>query len=62
MVELEAVKNAEQTADKILKNRNGSKGDTVIEFYPMFNYFTETQEGAKKNNDEWDEAESSYSE
>lgn len=47
---------------KILKNRNGSKGDTVIEFYPMFNYFTETQEGAKKNNDEWDEAESSYSE
>lgn len=47
---------------KILKNRNGSKGDTVIEFYPMFNYFTEPQEGAKKNNDEWDEAESSYSE
>jgi len=26
---------------KILKNRNGSKGDTVIRFYPMFNYFLE---------------------
>lgn len=26
---------------KILKNRNGSKGDTCIDFYPMFNYFTE---------------------
>lgn len=26
---------------KILKNRNGSKGDTVIDFYPMFNFFTE---------------------
>lgn len=26
---------------KILKNRNGSKGSTVIEFYPMFNYFSE---------------------
>lgn len=26
---------------KVLKNRNGSKGDTFIDFYPMFNYFTE---------------------
>lgn len=26
---------------KILKNRNGSKGDTVIDFYPMFNLFSE---------------------
>lgn len=24
---------------KILKNRNGSRGDTVLDFYPMFNYF-----------------------
>lgn len=24
---------------KILKNRNGSKGDTMLDFYPMFNYF-----------------------
>lgn len=26
---------------KILKNRNGSKGDTVLDFYPMFNLFSE---------------------
>lgn len=26
---------------KILKNRNGSKGDTLLYFYPMFNYFTD---------------------
>lgn len=26
---------------KVLKNRNGSKGDTVLDFYPMFNYFTD---------------------
>lgn len=26
---------------KILKNRNGSKGESLINFYPMFNYFTE---------------------
>lgn len=24
---------------KVLKNRNGSKGDCYLEFYPMFNYF-----------------------
>lgn len=26
---------------KILKNRNGSKGETLFKFYPMFNYFLE---------------------
>lgn len=26
---------------KILKNRNGSKGEMLLEFYPMFNYFRE---------------------
>lgn len=26
---------------KVLKNRNGSKGDTCMDFYPMFNYFTD---------------------
>ena len=26
---------------KILKNRNGSKGESAIKFYPMFNYFLE---------------------
>ena len=32
---------AQQIQLKILKNRNGSKGDCLIKFYPMFNYFTE---------------------
>lgn len=31
---------------KILKNRNGSKRDLALNFYPMFNYFEETEEGA----------------
>lgn len=26
---------------KVLKNRNGSKGDAAIDFFPMFNYFTD---------------------
>lgn len=26
---------------KILKNRNGSKGETELQYFPMFNYFTE---------------------
>lgn len=43
---------------KVLKNRNGSKGDTVIDFYPMFNYFVEKGKAgaALKGNeadDEW---------
>lgn len=45
---------------KILKNRNGSKGDTVLEFYPMFNYFTEEATAGAVKNDEWDETESGY--
>lgn len=35
----------QQVQVKILKNRNGSKGDTVLDFYPMFNYFQETKQG-----------------
>ena len=34
---------------KILKNRNGSKGDTLLDFYPAFNYFTEKPKGAENN-------------
>ena len=30
---------------KILKNRNGSKGDVVLQFYPMFNCFDTPGEG-----------------
>lgn len=34
---------------KVLKNRNGSKGESLLDFYPMFNYFrdSETQEITK---------------
>lgn len=32
---------AQRIQVKVLKNRNGSKGEAVIEFYPMFNYFKE---------------------
>lgn len=28
---------------KILKNRNGSKGSTCLEFFPMFNYFKDVE-------------------
>ncbi len=46
---------------KILKNRNGSKGDTLLDFYPMFNYFTgkpvTSGEGA---NNGWSKTDSNY--
>lgn len=44
---------------KVLKNRNGSKGDTVIKFYPKFNLFQEKDE-TEKALDEWEDAKSSY--
>lgn len=46
---------------KILKNRNGSKGDALLDFYPMFNYFTQkkTTDGEGANNG-WSRAGSSY--
>ena len=46
---------------KILKHRNGSKGDAYLDFYPMFNYFTakKTAEGEGANNG-WSRAGSSY--
>jgi replicative DNA helicase len=50
---------------KILKNRNGSKGDTLLDFYPMFNYFTAKKltAGATSggNSDSWSKSESGYS-
>ena len=57
---------------KILKNRNGSKGDrngskgeAPIDFYPMFNYFTDQEPltintDKEGNTDEWSSAESTY--
>ncbi len=45
---------------KILKHRNGSKGDALLDFYPMFNYFTasKTTEG---DGGGWSKSEGSYS-
>lgn len=44
---------------KILKNRNGSKGDTLLDFYPMFNYFT-VSSGEGGNNGSWSKSEGNY--
>ena len=44
---------------KILKNRNGSKGDTLLDFYPMFNYFT-VPSGQGGNNGSWSKSEGNY--
>jgi replicative DNA helicase len=46
---------------KILKNRNGSKGDFVLNFYPMFNCFVEPENNKTIGNDEvWSKESGSY--
>lgn len=45
---------------KVLKNRNGSRGDTVVDYYPMFNYFCERGKSGVTSSkdddgDEWTE-------
>lgn len=47
---------------KILKNRNGSKGDALLDFYPMFNYFTDKREVARlsADNGSYTKAKSNY--
>ena len=61
---VEAAKNgqAQSIQVKILKNRNGSKGDTLLDFYPMFNYFTDKREGAghSANSGSYTKAKSNY--
>lgn len=44
---------------KILKNRNGSKGDCTLEFYPMFNYFIDSEYN-KRPDYGWAKSESSW--
>jgi hypothetical protein len=61
----EEAKNAEagrsQTVQvKILKNRNGGRGEALLTYYPMFNYFMESQEEPESQEDTWEEAEGSY--
>lgn len=49
---------------KVLKHRNGSKGDAYLDFYPMFNYFTAQRAGAGTYTDTsgegWTKSEGSY--
>ena len=52
---------AQKIQIKILKNRNGSKGSTILDFYPMFNYFTQEAKREGANNDtDWVTIASSY--
>ena len=41
---------------KVLKNRNGCKGDTLIDFYPTFNYFAEpdTEDSVADDGNPWE--------
>ena len=46
---------------KILKNRNGSKGDTLLDFYPMFNYFSDSSLSSdEEESGGWKRTSSSY--
>ena len=46
---------------KVLKNRNGSKGDFVLNFYPMFNCFVEPEDKKVTDNTEiWSKESSRY--
>ena len=45
--------NAQKLQAKVLKNRNGCKGSAVIDFYPMFNCFTEPDDSPKETTGEW---------
>lgn len=46
--------NAQHLQVKVLKNRNGCKGDTLIDFYPTFNYFTEPVCDDRSDDSEWE--------
>ena len=45
---------AQKLQVKVLKNRNGCKGSSLIDFYPMFNYFAEPYTPQDEDaTDEW---------
>lgn len=50
---------AQKIQIKILKNRNGSKGEALLNFYPMFNYF-ESSSGGIDNGGSWSRSEGGY--
>lgn len=56
---------AQRIQVKVLKNRNGSKGEAQLDFYPMFNYFTDKLGGAVSSttasDGEWKKSEGGYS-
>lgn len=51
---------AQKIQVKILKHRNGSKGDALLDFYPMFNYFTDKLTAGESSGG-WSKTESGYS-
>ena len=53
-VDDEMKKNPRQVEALILKNRHGSRGDTIqLSYYPLFNYFYETGNRAKNGGKAW---------
>lgn len=65
----ELVKNALETGSKgeaqkiqikVLKNRNGSKGETFVDFYPKYNYFLDRVVDKGKDAGGWEKAKSSF--
>lgn len=62
---IEAGKNgeAQKIQAKVLKNRNGSKGEVLFRFWPMFNYFEDVPEEETAGDDwgeGWSQAENTY--
>ena len=54
---------AQRLQVKVLKNRNGCKGESLINFYPMFNYFAEPAAddcSITTGGDEWEAVNSDY--
>lgn len=51
---------AQKIQVKILKHRNGSKGDALLDFYPMFNYFTDKLTAGESSGG-WSKTEGGYS-
>lgn len=47
---------------KVLKNRNGGRGEALLDFFPMFNYFQEKEESEGDNDSgKWNKAKSKFS-
>ena len=51
---------AQRIQVKVLKNRNGSKGEVFLDFYPMFNYFSDKLDFVDFDGGNWSMAKSNY--